>query len=179
MSRRLTAEQVGDVLAIQQLAFRYAISADSKDPEAMAALFVERPGADGAVVTRAQLVERFSNSFSRGAWSILSVSNHLVEFDASDRNRATGTVYCRCECEFQDEWLIQQIVYLDEYVCQNDYWRFWKRKHLLFYGAPLGKSPIGLPPSDAAELTDGKGSMPQAWQSYQKFWGKFPGRKHF
>ena len=32
---------------------------------------------------------------------------------------------------------------------------------------------------DAAELTDGKGSMPQLWPSYRKFWERFPDRPHY
>jgi hypothetical protein len=49
----------------------------------------------------------------------------------------------------------------------------------LFYGTELDQSPMDLPPSDKMELTDGKGSMPQIRQSYQRFWEKFPDRKHF
>ncbi len=179
MGRRLTPQQAADMIAIQQLAFRYAISADSKDPQAMAGLYAERPGADGKVIRRVDLVERFTLSFSRGPQSILNVGNHLIELDASDPNRATGTVYARCECEFEGDWLIQQIVYLDEYVCKDDVWYFWSRKHLLFYGAKLGESPLGLPPSDSAELTRGKGSMPQAWESYRRFFERFPDHPHY
>jgi hypothetical protein len=99
--------------------------------------------------------------------------------DQTDPDRADGTVYCRCEAEWKETWLIQQIVYLDKYIRQNGKWLFLRRKHLLYYGAELGKSPIGLPPSDKAELTDGKGSMPQHWPSYQKFWERFPDSKHY
>jgi SnoaL-like protein len=169
MGRRMTPQQAADIIAIQQLAFRYSISADSKDPQTLASLYVERPGTDGRMITRADLIGRFTRSFRRSSRSILNVGTHLVELDPDDPNRATGTVYARCECEFEGEWLIQQIVYLDEYVCENDVWYFWSRKHLLFYGAKLGESPLGLQPADAAELTRGIGSMPQAWESYRRF----------
>ncbi len=172
MGRRMTPQQAADMIAIQQLAFRYSISADSKDPQTLASLYAERPGGDGKMISRADLLERFTRSLRRSPQSILNVGNHLIEFDPSDPNRATGTVYARCECEFEGEWLIQQIVYLDEYVCENDFWYFWSRKHLLFYGAKLGESPLDLRPADAAELTRGKGSMPQAWESYRRFFEK-------
>ncbi len=179
MCRRMTPQRVADFIAIQQLAVRYAVSADSKDPTTMANLFAERPSANGSVVTRAELRERYTRSFSRGPQSILNVGNHLIEFDDSNPNRATGTVYARCECEFEGQWLIQQIVYFDEYFCEDDLWYFWSRKHLLFYGATLGESPVGLPASDAAELTRGKGSMPQAWDSYRRFFAQFPDQPHY
>jgi len=172
-------EWAADVVEIQQLAFRYAICADSKDPEGMASLFARDAKLGDVSLTRDELVERFANSFSQSPICILNVGNHLVETHPDDPDRAKGTVYCRCEAEWNGTWLIQQIVYLDEYVREDGKWLFWKRHHLLFYGAELGQSPIGLPPSDAAELTDGKGSMPQRWQTYQDFWKKFPDREHY
>lgn len=172
-------EWAADVVEIQQLAYRYAIAADSKDPEAMISLFAAGADLAGRQMTHEQLVERFSNSFSKSPQSILNVGNHLVETDANDPDRATGTVYCRCEGEVDGAWLIQQIVYFDAYVRENGAWRFQSRRHLLFYGARLGESPVGLPPSDAMELTDGKGSMPQIWPSYARFWEKYPDRKHY
>ena len=125
-ARRL--EQAADIIEIQQLAFAYAISADSKDPEQMASLFAERTGEDGQTMTRQMLAERYRSSFVRGPWSILSVSNHLIEISGDDPDRATGTVYCRCECEFNDRWLTQQIVYLDQYLREDSVWRFFTRK---------------------------------------------------
>lgn len=179
MERNSRLEWAADVVEIQQLAYRYAISADSKNPEMMASLFAENCISNDVAMTRDQVREKFAVSFSASPQAILNVGNHLVEIDLDDPDRATGTVYCRCEAEWKGEWLIQQIVYLDSYVREDGAWRFKERRHRLFYGAPLGKSPIGLPPSDAAELTDGKGSMPQLWPSYGKFWERFPDRKHY
>jgi len=143
-------EWAADVIEIQQLAYRYAIAADSKDPAMMVSLFASNPVLGGPPMTRVELVARFSNSFSHSPQCILNVGNHLVEADADDPDRAKGTVYCRCEAEWNGKWLVQQIVYFDTYIRENGTWRFHTRKHLLFYGAELGQSPIGLPPSDAA-----------------------------
>lgn len=176
-SKRL--EWAADVIEIQQLAYRYAISADSKNPEAMSALFVDPAQLGDFTFNRAELTERFANSFTGSPVCILNVGNHLVELDPEDADRATGTVYCRCEAEWNGKWLIQQIVYLDEYARQGGKWLFAKRHHLLFYGAPLGTSPLDMPPSDEAELTDGRGSMPGRWPSYREFWQRFPGYKHY
>jgi hypothetical protein len=168
-----------DVVEIQQLAYRYAICADSKDAEGMASLFAPNATLGDIPMTRDQMVERFSQSFSNSPLCILNVGNHLVDMHPTDPDRAEGTVYCRCEAEWQGKWLIQQIVYLDSYTRETGKWLFLRRRHLLFYGAELGRSPIGLPLSDRAELTDGKGSMPQRWPTYAKFWEKFPDRKHY
>ena len=172
-------EWAADVIEIQQLAYRYAIAADSKDPESMVSLFAEGARLGDHVFERADMLERFTNSFKGSPICILNVGNHLVEVDPNDPDRATGTVYCRCEAEWQGQWLVQQIVYLDEYVRQNGKWLFAMRRHLLFYGAELGRSPLDLPPSDKAELTDGKGSMPQIWPSYRRFFEQFPELRHY
>lgn len=176
-SKRL--EWAADVIEIQQLAYSYAIAADSKDPERMAENFVDPAVLGNRTMGRAELTERFASSFKSSPICILNVGNHLVEFDPDDPDRATGTVYCRCEAEWNGSWLIQQIVYLDEYARQNGKWLFSKRHHLLFYGAPLGTSPLDMPPADKAELTDGRGSMPGRWPSYRRFWEAFPGYKHY
>ena len=179
MNTQRRLEWAADVIEIQQLAYRYAISADSKDPETMATLYARGAVSNDFAMDHDQLVEKFARSFSSSPQTILNVGNHLIDMDPDDPDRASGTVYCRCEAEYNGEWLIQQIVYIDRYVREDGAWRFADRRHRLFYGAPLGKSPIGLPPSDAAELTDGKGSMPQLWPSYRKFWERFPDRPHY
>jgi hypothetical protein len=176
-NRRL--EWAADIVEIQQLAYRYAIAADSKDPETMASLYAATAISNDFEMTREELVEKFARSFSGSPQSIINVGNHRIDIDPDDPDRASGTVYSRCEAEWNGEWLVQQIVYIDSYVRENGAWRFASRKHRLFYGAPLGQSPLGLPPSDAAELTDGKGSMPQAWPSYRTFWEQYPDRKHY
>jgi len=172
-------EWAADVVEIQQLACRYAISADSKNPEAMADLFVSPTRLGDVTLGREELVERFTNSFKASPMTILNVGTHLVECDPGDPGRARGTVYCRCEAEWQGTWLIQQIVYLDEYARANGKWLFASRHHLLFYGAELGQNPMELAPSDGMELTTGKGSMPQRWPSYRRFFEQFPDLKHF
>jgi hypothetical protein len=176
-NRRL--EWAADVVEIKQLACRYAIAADSKDPEAMADLFVTPTRLGDFTLTREELVDRMTNSFKGSPVTILNVGTHLVEEDPEDEDHATGTVYCRCEAEWDGKWLIQQIAYLDEYRRVGGKWLFESRHHLLFYGAELGQNPMDLAPSDAMELTDGKGSMPQRWTSYQRFYERFPELKHY
>ena len=168
-----------DVVEIQQLAYRYAICADSRDVDGIVDCYADGASRHGEPLTRAELRERFAASLSKSPLGILNVGNHLIELDPDDPDRATGTVYCRGEIEHGDSWLIQQIVYIDKYVRQNGKWKFQDRKHRLFYGSDSRVPPINLPPSDAAELTDGKGSMPQYWESYRRFWANYPDKRHY
>jgi hypothetical protein len=170
-----------DMIEIQQLSYRYAICADAKDPAGIVALYAPNSLRYGKPIEHEQLIQRFAHSMTGSAVCILNVGNTLIDMDPDDPDRATGTVYCRCEAEveFGKRWLIQQIVYHDKYVRLDGKWRFAERRHLLFYGADFGVPPINLPPSDAAELTDGKGSMPQYWPSYRKFWDAFPDKEHY
>ncbi|MDG2001851.1 MAG: nuclear transport factor 2 family protein [Novosphingobium sp.] len=179
MDRNARLEWAADVIEIQQLAYRYSISADSKDPETMASLFIAHAELGDYTLDYDQRVERFANAFKSSPVCILNVGNHLIDIDPDNSDRATGTVYSRCEAEWNEKWLIQQIVYFDEYHRENGKWLFAKRRHLLFYGAELGQNPMDLPRSDAMELTDGKGSMPQIWPTYSKFFKRFPEAKHF
>ena len=170
-----------DLIEIQQLSYRYAICADSKDAAGMVALYADISIRYGKQITRKELIKKFEDSLSNSPLCILNVGNHLIDIDPDDSDRATGTVYCRCEAEIEEgnRWLIQQIVYHDKYIRLDGKWRFAERKHLLFYGSDFGVPPLNLPPSDAAELTDGKGSMPQYWESYREFWKAYPGKKHY
>jgi hypothetical protein len=172
-------EQAADIVEIQQLAYRYAIGADSKNPEMIAGCYADPSVRHGKTYTRAQLVEAFANSLGKSPMGILNVGTHLIELDPDDPDRATGTVYCRGEIEQGDVWLIQQICYHDIYTRIDGRWYFASRLHLLFYGSDLRVPPIGIAPSDAAELTDGKGSMPQYWDSYREFFKAHPDKKHY
>ncbi len=49
-------------------------------------------------------------------------------------------------------------------------WYFVRRKHLLWYGSELGQSPLGLPPANWPEHQTGKGTLPESWDSWQRFW---------
>jgi hypothetical protein len=105
LNKRL--EWAADVIEIQQLAFRYAISTDSKDSETMASLFVAQAGLGDYTLNYEERIERFANSFKSSPICILNVGNHLVDIDAADSDRATGTVYSHCEAEWNGTWLIQ------------------------------------------------------------------------
>jgi ketosteroid isomerase-like protein len=155
--------------AIRQLVARYALATDSRDLDALVALFVDdvQVGENGR--GRDALRAFFDRSLRDVGVTILFVGNHVIDFD--DDDHARGIVYCRGEVQVDDRWVIQAIQYRDAYERHDGAWYFVRRKHLLWYGADLGESPLGLPPANWPERHTGKGELPEAWETWRDFWG--------
>ncbi|MEE8146958.1 MAG: nuclear transport factor 2 family protein, partial [Longimicrobiales bacterium] len=94
--------------------------------------------------------------------------NHVIDLD--DDDHAHGVVYCKGEIQDGERWITQAIQYRDRYQRRNGRWYFVRRKHLLWYGSELGQSPLGLPPANWPEHNTGKGTLPESWESWQRFW---------
>lgn len=154
--------------AIRQLVSRYALATDSRDLDALVALFVDdvRVGADRR--GRDALREFFDSSLREVGVTILHVGNHIIDFD--DADHAGGVVYCRGEVQVNDRWIVQAIQYRDTYERRDGAWYFVRRRHLFWYGAELGESPIGLPPANWPEHHTGGGELPGEWDTWQEFW---------
>jgi hypothetical protein len=147
---------------IRQLAARYALAIDSRDLDALVALFLtENP-------------ERLRASFDtalRGIGvTILNIGTHVIEL--ADDDHATGHVYCKGEIQDGDRWIHQAILYRDTYVRQDEHWYFVRRIHELWYGAEVGTNPLTLPPANWPEHHDGMGTVPTGWDTWREFWSK-------
>lgn len=153
---------------IRQLAARYAVAVDARDLDALVALFVPdvQVGADRS--GRAALRADFDRQLRAIGMSILFVGTHVI--DVHDADHATGTVYCKAEVELDGQLVHQAIVYFDDYRRVDGQWRFVRRRHELFYGAPVGTDPLGLEPARWPERAVGLGTRPQAWASWSRFW---------
>jgi hypothetical protein len=153
---------------IRQLAYRYALATDSRDIETLVGLFVDdvRVGRDGA--GRAALRESFARQLRGVGVTILQVSNHVIDFD--DDHHAHGVVYCRGEIQVGDRWIVQAILYEDTYERREGRWYFVRRKHLLWYGAEPGQNPLELAPANWPENHSGRGTLPESWESWRRFW---------
>jgi ketosteroid isomerase-like protein len=142
---------------IRQLASRYAVAMSHRDLDAVVALFVDdvRVGrsASGREALRADLAEQLAPI----ARAILHVTNHLIDVD--DDDHATGIVGTRAELELDGEWIVQLIEYHDAYERRGDRWLFVRRRHRLWYGAPLGSSPVGLSPAHWPASATGTGDL--------------------
>jgi hypothetical protein len=154
--------------AIRDLARRYALAADSKDLDAMAALFVPDvdngrygPGRDGVKAFYAQSLRKFH-------CSIHLVANHVVDLDGSDT--ATGVVYCDARhhvLDAEEHWFDEALAYFDSYERVDGEWHFRRRRLRSWYRQETTARVI---PEILAEGPKRGGRMPEAFPSFEPFW---------
>jgi hypothetical protein len=156
---------------IRQLASRYAVAMNHRDLDTLVGLFVPdvRVGHSGA--GRAALREDFARQLRPLGRSILQVTNQVI--DVVDGTHAKGVVGTHAEVELVDggaaTWIVQVIEYHDTYAIHGDRWLFVRRKHHLWYGAPIGTTPIGLPPANWPAHPIGEGDLPEALPDWQRW----------
>lgn len=154
---------------IRQLAAHYAVAVDSRDLDALVALFVDDVQVGRDRFGRDALKETFDASLRGVGVTILNVGTHAIDF--IDDANATGVVYCKGEIQDGERWIHQAIVYFDTYERRDDHWYFVRRVHELFYGAEVGVNPLGLEPAEWPKRNDGRGTLPERWESWRRFWG--------
>jgi ketosteroid isomerase-like protein len=157
---------------IRQLASRYAVAVDSRDLDALVALFVDDVQVGRDRVGHEALRADFDRQLRSIGISILFVGNHVIDFD--DADHARGVVYCKGEIQDGDRWVHQAIQYRDRYERRHDQWLFVRRAHLLWYGIEHGAgaaaNPLALPAANWPERHAGKGTIPESFDSWQRFW---------
>ncbi|MEU7550899.1 nuclear transport factor 2 family protein [Streptomyces sp. NPDC044571] len=163
--RRLAAVEAQ--LAIQQLAFRYAIAVDSRDLDAWADCFrpdvdLGRAGAGRDALKRH--IEPLLRTFGR---SVHHVTGHRIELRGDAE--ATGTVYCRAEHEVDDRWIVMAICYADEYVRLDGEWFLSRRRERHWYAADVADRPQAVDFADWAPA--GRPALPEAFPTWGAFWG--------
>jgi SnoaL-like domain len=157
---------------IRMLAARYSLALDSRDLDTLVDLFVPDVQV-GKETGRDALRRQFTEMLRDLRQSILFVAGHVIDLD--DDDHAHGVVSTRGELEMRAEregemkWIVQAIQYQDTYERRDGLWLFVRRKHLLWYGAELGQSPVGLPPANWPAKTTGTGTLPEAWETWQRF----------
>ena len=157
--------------AIRQLPAKYALALDMRDMDAMVSLFVAdvRVGKDasGRQALRAYMDRTLRSPFTGTSHHI---GGHVIEFD--DPDHAHGIVYSKNEHETGNEWVIMQMMYVDDYVRQDGRWFFARRLPLYWYATDLNKPPIGdnkmrWPGTDWAE-----GNFHKLFPSFAEFWAR-------
>lgn len=159
-------DRVESLLAIQQLPIRYALAVDSRDLHAWVGCF--RPDVDmgrhgsGRDALRAYL-EPMVRGFVR---SVHQICGHRV--DLIDRDRASGSVYCRAEHEVGERWIVMAIRYLDEYARVDGEWFFSRRREQHWYACDVAERPqaVGFRGWDGA----GEPALPAAFPTWEPFW---------
>ena len=155
---------------IRQLASRYALSIDSRDLDGLVRLFVEDVRVGREACGREALRRNFEQQLRDIGVSFLQTGNHVI--DLIDDDHATGFVYCRAEIQDGERWLVQAIGYDDAYERRNGRWLFVRRKHELWYGAHQDQSPLSQPPANWPARPVGRGTLPQSWESWKRFWNE-------
>lgn len=157
--------------AIRQLPAKYALALDMRDMDAMVSLFPAdvRVGKDasGRQALRAYMDRTLRSPFTGTSHHI---GGHVIEFD--DPDHAHGVVYSKNEHETGDEWVIMQMMYVDDYLRQDGRWHFARRLPLYWYATDLNQPPIGdrkmrWPGTEWAE-----GNFHKLFPSYAEFWAR-------
>ena len=157
--------------AIRQLPAKYALALDMRDMDAMVSLFPAdvRVGKDstGRAALRAYMDRTLRSPFTGTSHHI---GGHVIEFDEADH--AHGVVYSKNEHETGDEWVIMQMMYVDDYIRIDGRWYFQRRLPLYWYATDLNKPPIGdnkmrWPGTDWVE-----GNFHKLFPSYAEFWAR-------
>lgn len=147
---------------IRQLASRYAVALGHGDLDTVVGLFVDdvQVGRDEhgrSAHGHAALRRSFEELLAPLRRQVLHVTNHVI--DVADAEHASGVVGTRAELEIDGSWVVQLIEYHDTYRRTGEGWRFVRRRHRLWYGAPLGESPLGLAPARWPASAVGTGDL--------------------
>ena len=175
MEHRLTLEARIDRLesldAIRQLPAKYALALDMRDMDAMVSLFPEdvRVGKDttGRLALRAYMDRTLRSPFTGTSHHI---GGHVIEFD--DPDHAHGVVYSKNEHETGDEWVIMQMMYVDDYVRQDGLWHFARRLPLYWYATDLNKPPVGDKKMRWPGTEWVEGNFHKLFPSYAEYWAR-------
>jgi len=164
-------DRLESLAQIRQLAQRYALAIDSRDIDALVALFVPdvRIGRDAS--GRAALAAWFRDALSGFRTSIHFVGNHIVDFDGPDD--AHGIVYCRDELDYPDrgEWQVGVLQYWDTYRRIEGEWCFSRRKFLRWYvGDALTRPAHGLGMDGEHQLNTTQ--LPEVFDTWHSYWSQ-------
>lgn len=161
---------------IRQLPAKYALALDMRDMDAMVSLFPAdvRVGKDqtGRAALRAYMDKTLRAPFTGTSHHI---GGHVIEFD--DEARAHGVVYSKNEHETPvaggaDEWIIMQMMYVDDYVREDDRWYFARRLPLYWYATDLNRPPVGAAKMRWPGTEPAEGNFHKLFPSWEEFWAR-------
>ena len=135
-------DRLESIDAIRQLAAKYSLALDMRDSDAWVNLFIEDVPVGGGKTGRKALRDWFDDTHYRQFdGTSHHIGGHIIEFD--DPDHAQGVVYSKNEHETGREWVIMQMMYIDQYVRVGGSWFFNRRTPLYWYATDLNQPPIG------------------------------------
>jgi len=166
LSRRI--ERLEALEQIRQLPARYALALDMRDLDALAGLFpedIEVGKSRGREALRAWFDRTLRVQFTGTAHH---VGNHVIEFE--DLDHARGVVYSKNEHETGAEWVIMQMMYVDDYERRAGRWYFRRRLPLYWYATDLNKPPLGELKMRWPGREPYEGGFHDLFPSWREFW---------
>ena len=162
--------------AIRQLPARYALTLDMRDIDRMVTLFPEdvqvgRAGA-GRKALRAYMDRTLRSPFTGTSHHI---GGHIIEF--RDADHAQGIVYSKNEHETpveggQDQWVIMQMMYADDYVRVDGRWYFERRLPLYWYASDLNAPPVGDNKMRWPGTEPTEGNFHKLFPAFEEYWAR-------
>ena len=169
-------ERLESLEEIRQLPAKYALALDMRDMDAMVGLFCAdvRVGkqASGREALRAYMDMTLRSPFTGTSHHI---GGHIIEMD--DADNAHGIVYSKNEHETpveggEDEWVIMQMMYVDDYQRQGGQWFFRRRLPLYWYASDLNKPPVGENKMRWPGGEWSEGNFHKLFPSFAEFWNR-------
>lgn len=167
-----------DRLALRELAARYAVSMDNRDLEGLGQLFTidgRLRTQDGAMDLegRDAIVEAFRGRFVHMGPSNHFCHDHLVQFDESDPDLASGMISAHAELSMGGRALVAAIRYQDTYRRETGNWRFSSRLATFFYFMPADEytAILGTALRVRVRPEPAPADYPEALASWRDFYG--------
>jgi uncharacterized protein (TIGR02246 family) len=153
---------------IRQLVAHYAVAIDSRDLDALVALFVDDVRVGRDTYGREALKASFEQQLRAIGVSMLNVGTHAI--DLVDTDHAVGSVYTHAQIQDGERWVHQSILYRDTYERRDGRWLFVRRIHELWYGEEAPTNPLHQEEAEWPRNHDGRGTVPDSWPSWARFW---------
>lgn len=153
---------------IRQLPVRYALALDMRDFDALVNLFVDDIGVPGGRRGRQALKHWYAETMRSVPGSFHGVGGHVIDVESASAGR--GVVYSRNDLDLGEHWMLELMLYLDQYERRGDRWLFARRTPLYWVHrdpavAPLGDAKLRRP--GAAGAT--RGAYHDAFPSFAEF----------
>lgn len=167
-------DQLESRAQLRELQTKYCIACDVRDMPALSALFtddVHIESRDGAMQARgrAAVMAMFDRLFMIRGPAYHWTHDVLLEFDATDRDRATGVVLAHAETTPNGKASIAGLRYEDVYRREAGTWRFAKRYLQFLYYMPMADFVARFPTEQRVGIHGGwaAADYPERLQSWQ------------
>jgi hypothetical protein len=163
-------ERLESIDAIREITARYPIALDSRDLDALVALFVEDVKASPSAERGRGPLKAHYEQLCRGwGYTVHQVYQQAIDFESP--TKAMGHVYCKAEHEIDGRFVVAMLRYLDRYERRDGHWYFRWRRTPMWYVTEVRDGPTG----DDLVRWPGRepqpAELPGAFETYRQFYG--------